>query len=153
MGLLQNISLRSAEPLYYLAAGGTAGVVAAASCVNRAFRNRPEQAMNMYVGVGDIDKKTGVPSGYSVPYQIKLPIKEGGMSSYAGIIGEGKSAVVSNLRMGINLLAQPTDPFPLTGHGEATSSSAFLCLMADIAHAVQFSGSGTISYALARCPL
>jgi hypothetical protein len=80
MGLLQNIRILNAQPIKH-GAGGTAGSVPVASCVDRGHYNQAELAQNMCFGSAYIDPKGGFPYGYAPPYQIKMPIKEGGMST------------------------------------------------------------------------
>jgi hypothetical protein len=114
MGLLQNIRILNAQPIKH-GAGGTAGAIPVASCVDRGHSNRAELAQNMCFGEAYIDPKGGFPYGYAPPYQIKMPIKEGGMSCYSGITGTGTASV--DLKLGRALATT------LTGSGEVVSSS------------------------------
>jgi len=82
LGLLQNISVLSAEPIR-----NTGG--AAIQCVNRSSYNRNEQQINKYVGFAGIDKKSGVPDGYRHPYAWNLPLNSGGIAARNSIFGEG----------------------------------------------------------------
>ena len=138
MALLQNMRVLNAEPLK-MSAGGTAGAVAATACVDRfCFFNRPETYMNKYMGSGNIDNKGGVPYGYLPPYQFEMPIKEGGMSTFAGILGSGTISSISSINKGINLLST------ITGYGTVpdivTALSPFIAKLDS-----SQSGSGNIS--------
>ena len=141
MGLLQNFRMLNSEPIFH-SAGGTTGSVPSGTCVDRAMFNRPEQYINMWCGEGFPDEKGGVPYGYCPPYQWEMPIKDGGMSSFVGVSGDGKVSLSSNLRMGINLVAS------VSGSGTVIP---FLSALAEIA--ATLSGQGRISRAEAMCPL
>jgi len=127
MGLLQNISLLSAQPIK-----NTGG--AAIQCVIRSSHNRPEQDMNMYVNPY-MDKQSGHPNGYAPPYQIRMPMKDGGMSCYQAIYGTGLVNLTS-LSLGKALATSNT-----TGAG--TVSSAFLSALASILS--DLSGLGSLN--------
>jgi hypothetical protein len=96
MGLLQNISVLSAEPIRNR--GG-----AAVQCVIRSSYNRAEQNMNMFVSDAQMDPKGGVPNGYAPPFQFSMPVKDGGMSSYSDATGSG--TVRFNLLKGLAFAA------------------------------------------------
>lgn len=150
MGLLQNISLLNAQPIRNM--GGSA-----VQCVIRSSYNRPEQQMNMYFGLSGIDKKNGTPEGYSPPYSFIMPLRDGGMSSFGlvsgngdvsiGILSGGKSLTIaltgsgrviqdSSLSLLVRILAS------LTGAGEITDASQISLFMNMVA---TISASGEIT--------
>ena len=138
----------NSEPIFH-GAGGTTGSVPSGTCVDRAMFNRPEQFINMWCGEGFPDEKGGVPYGYCPPYQWEMPIKDGGMSSFVGVSGDGQVSSLSNLRMGINLRANNVVPAcPVTGSGTIIP---FLSALAKIE--ANLSGMGRISHAEIMCPL
>jgi hypothetical protein len=127
MGLLQNISLKNAEPIDRT--GDT----------SEFWPSQLNWALNKYVGYAGIDQKSGVPNGYSPPYSFTMPIKEGGMSSYSGIIGAGDISEISNLIKAMSFA-------PTTIVGSGTISNASLSLLVQLeALAGQIVGSGGIS--------
>ena len=117
MGLLQNVSVLNAEPIRYVPGG------AAAQCANRFSFTRPETRNNQMIGEGSFDDKSGVPNGYAPPYAIVMPIKDGGMSCYRNIFGDGEIAT-SNLRQVKAMVSRTT---PKMGSG--TISSAPLSML------------------------
>lgn len=96
MALLQNGTLLNAEPIK-----NTGG--AAAQCVIRPNYGRAEQYLNRYVGQSGISYKSGFPNGYGPPYQIVMPLNDGGMSIYGGICSVG--SISANIIMGRNFEA------------------------------------------------
>jgi hypothetical protein len=60
-------------------------------------------------------QKSGFPNGYREPYQLVMPIKNGGMACYSGITGSGSATV--DLKIGRALATT------LIGAGEVVSSS------------------------------
>lgn len=120
MGLLQNISVLSAQPIRNM--GG-----AAIQCVIRSSYNRPEQNMNMFVSYADVYdgaghsqlQKAGNPNGYAPPYQFAMPIKDGGMATQQSIYGGGVLTTIS-LSMGGGMAC----PYPqIVGAGEITTAA------------------------------
>lgn len=133
MGLLQNISLKNAEP--YDRIGDTSEM----------WVQTLVWSMNKYVGAGGISQKSGVPDGYTNPYAYQNPIKEGGMSSFSLVIGEGKATSVSYLSTAIALRAAL---HKIEGFGEIKQSSTSLSLLVKlVAAAGKLVGSGEITNA------
>lgn len=129
MSLLQNIRLTNAEPIRRL--GDTSD-------------RQPsdmERLLNRFVGFASLDPKSGIPDGYVHPYAWFMPIKEGGMSCYMGIVGEGGISSTSYLTKGATIATTT-----LTGSG--TISEALLSLIIQLS--VDIEGSGTISDATMR---
>lgn len=85
MGLLQNISLKYAEP------------VDRTGDTSEMWMQQLSWQMNKYLNVAGLSKKSGVPDGYSNPYAYSMPVKEGGMSCFRGIIGLGEVKETTNL--------------------------------------------------------
>jgi enamine deaminase RidA (YjgF/YER057c/UK114 family) len=159
MGLLQNIRVLNAEPIRH-GAGGTAGSIPVATCVDRAHFNRPEQKWKFCIGEGGMSQSRGFPYGPSVPYQINLPLKDGGDPTYpsleASVVGEGSFTISnptfpssfsadvtgsgtissSNLELTVALAAS------LVGQGDLTGAADLI-----VSLAADLSGSGTISSA------
>src|SRR5574343_12885 len=126
MGLLQNISILSAEPIRNM--GG-----AAVQCIIRSSYNRPEQQMNRYVSFANMDNKGGVPNGYAPPYQIVIPLKGGGMATQ-GINATSSVGIVS-LSLGKALASS------LVGSGRIN----ILSILSELAHLLSdLDGSGEI---------
>ena len=112
MGLLQNYAVLNAEPMHYIGAGSATVTVAAASCMDRARRNRPDQNNNQFITEADVYdsgghsqlQKAGKPYGYGPPYQFVMPMKSGSMLANISINGEGV-LTAGSLSQGVNLLA------------------------------------------------
>lgn len=77
MGLLQNISLRFAEP--YNSVGYT----------SQMRTSQLSRMLNRYVGEGEMSIYYGVPIGNLAPTAWNLPIREGGMASTSSILASG----------------------------------------------------------------
>jgi hypothetical protein len=122
MGLLQNIRVLNAEPLDYTGISSEFYP----SCLN--------WQMNKYVSIASWDKKSGVPNGYAPPYCEQMALKDGGMSSYNQIIGNG-TPISSDLTRG--------QAFPLSAiTGNGTISSAALSMLVQLIATI--TGNGTI---------
>lgn len=133
MGLLQNISMLSAEPIRNI--GGAAG-----QCIIRSSNNRAEQQLNKFVSLAGMDTKGGVPYGYVHPIAITMPIKEGGMSSYSGVVGTG--VTTNSLNMGINL------------GSSILGISTFIPMLTGLAELISnVSGTGSLPTPTLQCPL
>jgi len=87
MGLLQNISIKNAEPIDRT--GDT----------SEFWPSQLMWQMNKYINDAGISQKSGVPDGYSPPYSFQMPIKAGGMSCYVGIRGLGEVKETSYLTL------------------------------------------------------
>lgn len=125
MGLLQNRAILNAEPVDYTGA------------TSESWPSQLGWQMNKFVGFADVDKKSGVPEGYAPPYSFQLPIKDGGMSSFAGITGSGTvSYAYGNLAR-----AFPTVTLSGAGYISATSPLTLIVRL----YASALTGSGTIS--------
>jgi hypothetical protein len=129
MGLLQNISIRNAEPIDRT--GDTSEYWP--QCLN--------WQMNKYVSLARWDKKSGVPEGYSPPYSFQMPIKEGGMSSFAQIIGIGK-ADISSYMATVKAFPLPSGG-AITGSG--TISSATISRLIWLTLTQNLTGSGQVA--------
>lgn len=129
MGLLQNISLKYAEPVDRM--GDTSEM----------WPQQLSWQMNKYINQAGMSQKSGVPDGYSAPYAYSMPIKEGGLSSFVLIKGSGATSENSNLVMGKS--------FPvvtLTGSGGISSAAMALLvqLLADITASGEISNSSVL---------
>ena len=133
MGLLQNISLKYAEP--YDRTGDT----------SEFWPPQLNWGMNKYVNIAGLSQKSGIPDGYCPPYSFLPPIKDGGMSSYSLIIGSGIASATSYLT---TARAFSAALHQIEGFGEITKATTSLSLlvkfMADLGQIV---GSGEITSA------
>jgi hypothetical protein len=76
------------------------------------------------IGEGSFDQKSGLPNGYAPISAFKMPIKDGGMSSYRQIFGAGEATETSRLAT-VKAMASRTTP----KMGNGTISSAPLSLL------------------------
>lgn len=125
MGLLQNISILNAEPVDYTGA------------TSEFWPSQLGWQMNKFMGWSSLDKKSGVPEGYSSPYSFQLPISEGGMSSFAGVIGSG------TVSYAYGNLARSFPTVTLSGAGYISAASPLTLIVRIYASAL--TGSGEIS--------
>jgi hypothetical protein len=133
MGLLQNISLRNAEP--YDRLGDTSEM----------WVQTLVWSKNKYFGTAYLNQKSGTPDGFTTPYSFTMPIKEGGMSSFSLVAGAGQ---VKNTSYFTGAIALRAALHRLEGFGEITQSSTSLSLLVKlVAAAGQLEGSGEITNA------
>jgi hypothetical protein len=124
MGLLQNISIKNAEP------------VDRTGDTSEFWPSQLAWQMNKYVGWASLDNKTGVPEGYSPPYSIQMPVRDGGMSTFTSIVGSGTIASTSSVTAG---KSWPISTITGSGTVGDASLSLIIQLLADI------TGSGEVS--------
>jgi hypothetical protein len=142
MGLLQNISVLSAEPIKNM--GG-----AAVQCIIRSSYNRSEQQFNRYIGYADFSKKSGVPNGYAPPYSIVIPLKGGGMSCYGGIVSSG-SLTITSLALGKALSSISA----IVGTGSISSNLKGIShLLSDLSASGEISSANIVGLAILNASL
>lgn len=118
MALLQNIVSLSQYPLKQRGA-----ILTQEKC----FFGRLDTQQNKYCGeTTGMDQKCGVPDGYSPPTAWNMPVKEGGMSSYVTLTGEGTATFVS-LSKGVALTAPAGN---LLGTGTFTAGMGVIIQLA-----------------------
>jgi hypothetical protein len=131
MGLLQNISLKNAEP--YDRIGDTTEM----------WVQQLMWSKNKYFNEAYFNQKTGTPDGFAPPYSFTMPIKEGGMSSFNLLNGNGLVATTSYLTTAKAMLAAL---HKIEGFGEVrkndTSLSLLVQLLAELGKIV---GSGEVT--------
>jgi hypothetical protein len=133
MGLLQNISLRNAEPFDRL--GDTTEM----------WVQTLVWSKNKYFGTAYLNQKSGTPDGFTHPYSFTMPIKEGGMSSFSLVEGAGQ---VKNTSYFTGAIALRAALHRIEGFGDIKQSSTSLSLLVKlVAAAGQLEGSGEITNA------